>query len=176
MRYAGLKKNDATNCLSGICTSLWVQGCPHRCPGCHNPETWDKDDGMEVPANIKEQIIEAISANGIQRSFSVLGGEPLAEWNRKWVLDIIKTVREVYPDIIIYLWSGWTYEQIFKTKNYDFYSDAVQILNNINFFIDGKFEIEHRNITLALRGSRNQRIWERNPKTNSWYDVSEKYD
>ena len=105
MRYAGLKLNDATNCDQGIVVSFWVQGCPHKCAGCHNPETWSTDGGKELPANIKEQIIKAISANGIQRNFSVLGGEPLCPSNQKLVLEILKSVFSYYTKIKIFLWT-----------------------------------------------------------------------
>lgn len=77
MRYAGLKKNDIVDCEEGICVSLWTQGCPFHCKGCHNPETWDFMGGMKVPHSIFKEINKAINENGIQRNFSVLGGEPL---------------------------------------------------------------------------------------------------
>ena len=76
VKYANLIKNDVVN-GEGICVSLWTQGCPFRCPGCHNPETWSFEDGIDVPNDLKGQIVKAISDNGITRNFSVLGGEPL---------------------------------------------------------------------------------------------------
>ena len=72
-RYAGLMTNDFANGI-GTCVSFFTQGCERKCPGCHNPETWDFNGGLEVPTDIKGQIIKAISANGIIRNFSVLGG------------------------------------------------------------------------------------------------------
>ena len=72
-RYAGLIKNDFAN-GTGTCVSFWTQGCPHHCPECQNPETWDFNGGKELPTDIKGQIIKAICANNIIRNFSVLGG------------------------------------------------------------------------------------------------------
>lgn len=72
-KYAGLITNDFTN-GSGTCVSFWTQGCPHHCPECHNPETWDFNGGQDLPNDIRGQIIKAICANGVTRNFSVLGG------------------------------------------------------------------------------------------------------
>ena len=103
MRIAGIKKNDCIN-GEGIIVSLWFQGCPHRCPGCHNPETWDFEGGEEIDYNAIEQIIfDAIPKNGIQRNFAVLGGEPLCEENIDIVLPLVKKVKEVYPEIRIFV-------------------------------------------------------------------------
>jgi anaerobic ribonucleoside-triphosphate reductase activating protein len=155
MRYAGLKKNDATNCAEGVCVSFWTQGCPHRCPQCHNPETWNPEAGIPLPADYKEQIISAISANGIQRNFSILGGEPLAPYNREMVADLISTVKETYPSIDIFLWTGYTIEELEKENK----SCINTILSNIDYLIDGPFIQEQKDLTLFLRGSANQRVW-----------------
>ena len=74
MKYAGLMENDFTD-GDGVCVSLWTQGCPHHCPGCHNPETWDFNGGYDVPDDIRGEIVKAISANGITRNLqSGIGG------------------------------------------------------------------------------------------------------
>ena len=157
MKYAGYTPNDFVN-GEGVCVSLWTAGCPHRCPGCFNSEIWDYDNGKTVPNDIKGQIVKAISANGIQRNFSVLGGEPLSPQNREFVSDIIKIVRSAYPHIKIYLWSGYTYQELldFNDKNIN------SILSQINFLIDGRFEQDKKDLTLKLRGSSNQNIIELN--------------
>ena len=157
MKYAGYMPNDFVN-GEGVCVSLWTAGCPHRCPGCFNSEIWDYDNGKTVPNDIKGQIVKAISANGIQRNFSVLGGEPLSPQNREFVNDMIKIVRSAYPHIKIYLWSGYTYQELldFNDKNIN------SILSQINFLIDGRFEEDKKDLTLKLRGSSNQNIIELN--------------
>ena len=157
MKYAGYMPNDFVN-GEGVCVSLWTAGCPHRCPGCFNSEIWDYDNGKTVPNDIKGQIVKAISANGIQRNFSVLGGEPLSPQNREFVSDMIKIVRSAYPHIKIYLWSGYTYQELldFNDKNIN------SILSQINFLIDGRFEEDKKDLTSKLRGSSNQNIIELN--------------
>ena len=104
MRYAGLMENDFSD-GEGVCVSLWNQVCPHLSPGCHNPQTWDFHGGYEVPEDIRGKIVKAISANGITRNFSILGGEPLCKQNLDFVLNIVQAVRIAYPNIKIYIWS-----------------------------------------------------------------------
>ena len=152
-RYAGLITNDFAN-GTGTCVSFWAQGCPHHCPSCQNPETWDFQGGKEVPTDIRGQIIKAICANGITRNFSVLGGEPLCDENLDKVDKIITSVRTAYPQIKIFVWTGYILEELKEKKN-----DKINhILSQIDVLIDGPFIQEERDITLELRGSRNQRI------------------
>ena len=151
MRYAGLIKNDMVN-GEGVCVSFWTQGCPHRCHGCHNPETWDFDGGMEVPTDIKGQIIKAISANGVERNFSVLGGEPLCPENIELTCSVITAVRAAYPDIKIYLWTGYTFNAL------PLCDELEKIIEKIDYLIEGPYIEELRDITLPLIGSSNQTI------------------
>lgn len=153
MRYNTIITNDVTN-GEGVCVSFFVQGCPHHCSGCFNPETWDFNGGKLYNENVKWQIIKAISANGIERNFSILGGEPLAPQNIKMVEEIVTAVRIAYPNIKIFLWTGYNFENLdFDNKNYD------NILSNIDVIIDGKFIEEQKDLSLKLRGSSNQNIW-----------------
>ena len=152
-RYAGLITNDFAN-GTGTCVSFWTQGCPHHCPSCQNPETWDFQGGKEVPTDIRGQIIKAICANGITRNFSVLGGEPLCDENLDEVDKIITGVRTAYPQIKIFVWTGYILEELKEKKN-----DKINhILSQIDVLIDGPFIQAERDITLESRGSRNQRI------------------
>ena len=145
--------NDFINGI-GVCVSFWTQGCPHHCLGCHNPEAWDFEGGYEVPADIKGRIIKAISANGIQRNFSILGGEPLCKQNENLVNEIVTAVRTAYPNIKIFIWSGYTYQDLLSMN-----SPVINsILEKCDVLIDGRFELENRDITLKLRGSSNQNI------------------
>ena len=152
-KYAGLITNDFANGI-GTCVSFWAQGCPHHCSGCQNPETWDFNGGHDLPTDIRSQIVKAICANGITRNFSVLGGEPLCEENLEEIDQIITSVRTAYPHIKIFVWTGYTLEELQKEKNLH----IISILSQIDVLIDGPFIQEERDITLELRGSRNQRI------------------
>lgn len=158
MQYAGVIPNDVVN-GEGVCVSLFTQGCPHHCDGCFNPETWDYEGGYTVPSDIRGQIVKLISANGIQRNFSILGGEPLCPENQNFVLDIITAVKAAYPTIKIYLWTGFSFEDIKTLTNTN--SVLLSILEKIDVLIDGRFEKEKMDLTLKLRGSSNQHIYRR---------------
>ena len=153
MRYAGLMKNDIVD-GENVCVSFWTQGCPFHCENCHNPETWDFDGGYEVPEDIRGEIVKAISANGITRNFSVLGGEPLCEQNLDLVCNIITSVRTAYPNIKIFIWSGYTFKELLERQD----ERIICILKQANYLIDGRYEDKLRDVTLPLRGCSNQQI------------------
>lgn len=153
MQYAGLIKNDFS-AAPGVSVSFYTQGCPHRCPGCHNPETWDFKGGKEFTANILEEIIEALQANGIKRSFCILGGEPLCPENEFLTCMVVRHVKEKLPDTEIYVWTGYTYDQLRVNAN----PHLQNILQLIDYVIDGPYIEAERDITLPMRGSRNQRV------------------
>lgn len=154
MRIAGLKLNDCVD-GDGITVSLWTQGCPHRCPGCHNPETWDFEGGQIIESNdLRGQIIKALVANGIKRNFSILGGEPLCKENSEDVLTILTCVKIALPNTKVFLWTGYTYEYLISLND----NCINEILNKVDILIEGPFIQEERDLTLYLRGSRNQRV------------------
>ena len=111
MQYAGLIKNDIA-AGEGINLTFFVQGCPIHCPGCHNPQTWDFSGGKELTADIIADIIRSIGANGIKRNLSIMGGEPLCQENIFLTQMLIGNVKEKYPNIKIYLWTGYVYEDL----------------------------------------------------------------
>lgn len=154
MRLAGLKLNDCID-GEGISVSLWAQGCPHHCPGCHNPETWDFCGGYVDENNeLRGKIIKGLTANGIKRNFSILGGEPLCKENAEDVLTILTCVKIALPDTKVFLWTGYTYEEL------ESWNDATinNILSKVDVLIDGPFVQEKRDLSLWLRGSLNQRV------------------
>lgn len=156
-RYAKIMKNDIVD-GEGVCVSLWMQGCPFRCYNCHNPQTWEFDGGYELPLDIRGQLIKDISENGIIRNFSVLGGEPLCPENIEDVSEIISGIRVAYPQIKIFVWTGYTLEQLQKRN--DIYVN--NILSHIDVLIDGPFIEAEKDLSLHLRGSKNQRILHKN--------------
>ena len=149
MRISKIKDNDVANGL-GISMSVWTQGCPHHCKGCFNMETWDFNGGQEFKEEDKEYILQNIDKNNIKRNLSILGGEPLCEQNIQGVINLCKEFKERYPDKIIYVWTGYVLEQFDEMQN--------RLLNYIDVLVDGKFEIENKDLSLKLRGSTNQRI------------------
>lgn len=157
MKYNGYLPNDFVN-GENVCVSLWVSGCPLKCKGCQNPETWSFENGEEVPSDLIEQLKMAITANGIRRNFSVLGGEPLAEQNIQFVDNVINEIRKSFPKIKIFLWTGYTIKELNSLSEFKNNVFKQRILKNIDVLIGGRFKQEQRDISLKWRGSKNQRI------------------
>ena len=153
MKYSGLILNDIA-AAPGLCVTFFVQGCPHRCPGCHNPETWSFDGGKEFTPGTLSDIISGLTAQGIQRDLCIMGGEPLCDENAFLTYLVIAEVKEKVPGAKIYVWTGYTYEQIMKSAH----PKAKAVLELADFLIDGPYINTERDVTLDMRGSRNQRI------------------
>lgn len=149
MKYAGVINDDIVN-GRGVCVSFWAQGCPHHCPGCHNPETWDKDGGYELPHDYIQRIEKLLKKNGIRRSLSILGGEPLCNDNIAIVFNLLMIVKHDMPWTKTFVWTGGKFEALKLI-----YPSTMKF---IDVLIDGPFDITKRDITLPLRGSPNQRI------------------
>ena len=155
MRYAGIIKNDVA-AAPGVCVTFYTQGCPHHCLGCHNPETWDFNGGKEFTPATLQEIKEALIANGIHRDFCIMGGEPLCHENLFLVWDLIQEIHSLDPTIKITIWTGYTYEELLDRNE----KILQNILESIDTLVDGPFILKQRDITLPMRGSRNQRIIE----------------
>ena len=153
MRYGGLIKDD-TAAGPGLCVTFFTQGCPHKCPGCHNPETWDFDGGKEFHPDLIKEIVEALTARDIKRNFCIMGGEPLCEENIFLTMLIVFEIREKLPNVPIYIWSGYTLEELLAQNN----KHVMKVLSSIDFLIDGRYDLKLRDTTLKMRGSSNQRI------------------
>ena len=153
MKYAGIIKNDMS-AAPGVSVSFFTQGCQHRCRGCHNPETWDFEKGKEFTNDTLNDIIAALTANGIERSLAVMGGEPLCQENSILTYLVIKTVKEKLPNTKVYIWTGYYYEDLLKKHD----PRIAQILELTDVLIDGPYVEKLRDITLLMRGSSNQSI------------------
>lgn len=153
MKYSGIIYNDIT-AAPGLCVTFFTQGCPHHCLGCQNPETWSFEDGKEFTPEILDSIIEGLTAQGIKRTFCLMGGEPLCDENLFLSYLLIATIKERLPETPIYIWSGYTFEELIEKNN----NKINQILSMSDVLVDGKYIQEQRDITLTMRGSKNQKI------------------
>ena len=154
MRYAGMIKNDFS-AAPGLCVSFFVQGCPLRCTGCHNPQSWDFKGGYPVTDEVFEELYEALTANGINRNLAIMGGEPLCPENQELTLAVINYVRAKMPDIKIYLYTGYMVGNLTQIGPRD---KLAKILAELEWMIEGPFQLHRRDVTLKYRGSTNQRI------------------
>ncbi|PGB06604.1 anaerobic ribonucleoside-triphosphate reductase activating protein [Bacillus toyonensis] len=130
----------------GLRTVVFFAGCPHHCLGCHNPKSWHLYNGTEM--SVKE-IIKEISKNPLT-DVTFSGGDPFFQAIE--VKEVAKAVKSLNKNLWIY--TGYTLEEIQNSQN----NDMIELLNYGDVLVDGRFEIEKRDLTLPFRGSSNQRI------------------
>ena len=146
MRWAKIRTEDIAN-GPGFRVSIYVQGCNNHCPGCFNPETWDFEGGREFNNAVKNKFLELGKSKKIA-GFSILGGEPLQQG--KDMLDLVKEIKETYPDKTIWMWTGCIYEELTP--------EQLDIVKYVDVLIDGRFDMEHRTPRSRYKGSFNQRV------------------
>ncbi len=155
MNYANIKYYDIANGI-GVRTSLFVSGCRNCCEDCFNKETWDFKHGKPYTKEVEKEILASLAPPYIS-GLTVLGGEPLEIENQLAVLELIKKVKESYPNKTVWIFSGFTYEEIMGTSRISSVV-AREILQRADVLVDGRFEKDKKDITLKFRGSKNQRI------------------
>ena len=150
MKMAGFYDESISNGL-GWRAVLFVSGCPHNCPGCHNKIAQDYNYGQEFN---KEEIINRICENSILKGITISGGEPLCKENIAEVADFIQDVKKVRPEFNVWCYSGYTMEQL-QARNDE---TTDKILKEIDVLVDGRFIESQKKQNLKFRGSANQRI------------------
>lgn len=170
IRYAQIRNLDLSN-GEGIGVALFVQGCHFHCSNCFNPETWDFDGGKEWTEEVKNKFLELANKSYIKR-ISILGGEPLAKENLNDVLDLVNEIRLSSLHKSIWLYTGYAWSDIWCNESAlrdDYgldYCENVsnnhkkrqQIIAQCDVLVDGRYIDSQRNISLAYRGSSNQRL------------------
>lgn len=152
MNIAKIRTMDISN-GPGIRASVFVSGCRNNCRGCFNKEAQDFNYGEKYSENIEKRIFKILENEHIQ-GLSILGGEPLDLKNQEGVLALIVKVKEKFPQKDIWLWSGYTIENLISRED----PITTKILNKIDYIVDGPFIEELKNPSLEFRGSSNQRI------------------
>ena len=164
MNYAQMRSMDISN-GEGIGVSLFVQGCDFHCKNCFNSETWNFSKGQEWNEKTKNQFLKLVEKPFIQR-VSILGGEPLHPENVQNVLKIVDEIRVSYPTKNIWLYTGYTWEQIMYpivTDDLNLKRDYIikarkELASKCDVLIDGRYVDKLRDVSLHWRGSSNQRI------------------
>lgn len=149
MHYLKIDKTSISNGL-GVRTVLWCAGCEQKCKNCFNPQTWDFNAGKLFDENAKRLLFAQLSKPYI-KGLTLSGGHPLATKNFSDVLNLVREVKEKFPTKDIWLYTGYLYEELY-------YREISRILLYIDVLVDGPYIEEQRDITLAFRGSRNQRL------------------
>lgn len=164
MNYAQMRSMDISN-GEGIGVSLFVQGCDFHCKNCFNSETWEFSKGQEWNEKTKNQFLKLVEKPFIQRA-TILGGEPLHPKNVQNVLKIVDEMRVSFPTKNIWIYTGYTWEQIMNpvvTDNLDIERDNIlnmrkEVVSMADVLVDGRYVDELRDVTLHWCGSSNQRV------------------
>ena len=156
MHYGRIKTRDIAN-GEGVRVVLFVSGCRNKCKGCFQPETWSFAHGSEFTKETEDEIIDALKEGYIQ-GLTVLGGDPFEPENQRDIFPFIKRVRETYPTKDIWMYSGYTYEELTGSNPHCAIEVTKDILSLIDILVDGRYDESLRNPSLQFRGSSNQRI------------------
>lgn len=147
------------------CT-LFVAGCEHHCKGCYNQSTWNTDAGFPFTEEMEDQIISDLNDTRIhRRGLSLSGGDPLLPSNIPAVKKLCERIRrECSPDKDIWLWTGYTKDQLTPAQQ--------EVVDLIDVLVDGRFVEELKDLTLPFRGSKNQVIYRFN-RSQSWWKTKD---
>ena len=146
MNYGSIKAVDIAN-GPGVRVSLFVSGCRNHCPGCFQPETWDFSFGQPFTEETEDEVIKALRPSWIQ-GLSILGGDPMEPENQAVLIPFLKRMRRELPGKDVWLYTGYRFESV----------SGSPMLELVDVIVDGPFIEEEKDISLAFRGSRNQRI------------------
>lgn len=146
IRIAGTV-NDSIVDGNGLRYTIFVQGCPHHCKGCHNPQTHSFDGGKEVSTS---DLFETITSNTLLDGVTFSGGEPFAQ--SKPLVELADLIKQ-NTNLNIVTYTGYTFEEIITSNN----PDWIALLNSTDILIDGKFIEDLKSYELRFRGSSNQR-------------------
>lgn len=146
LRIAGIVQDSIVD-GPGIRFVIFTQGCPHHCPGCHNPQTHDPRGGQNADV---EEILGKIAANPLLSGVTFSGGEPFAQ--ARALVPVAEAVKGLGKHLMIY--TGYLYEQLLGMKD----KNVHRLLELADILVDGPFLLAERDLTLQYRGSANQRV------------------
>lgn len=152
--FAGIQTDEVIN-GEGLGMTIYFQGCSHHCKGCHNPETWEFGVGKYTDFEIYGIIYEYFRNTPFAERLTFSGGDPLDNSEDTWKL--IAYMREFNPEIKLWLYTGYVYDELPEDKKI--------LCEMCDVVVDGPFILEQRDITLPFRGSTNQRILRMNDDT-----------
>ena len=147
MNYITIYKSSLSD-GEGWRVVLFVSGCDHKCPGCHNPQSWDKNAGKPFTEETKEYLFNAVNNSEID-GLTLSGGDPLYSANIKEVTALCKEFKERFPNKDIWLYTGSVYDDKLA---------QLEVMQYIDYLVDGPFILEKRDTSQRFRGSTNQRI------------------
>ncbi len=156
MYFGEIKNCDIAN-GPGVRVTLFVSGCTNHCKNCFQPQTWDFKYGQPFTKEIENELLEMMTPDYID-GITILGGEPMEPSNQEALLPFLKRVKEKYPSKTIWVFSGFTFEELMDKSSYANCEYTEEILDVSDVLVDGRFEEELKDISLRFRGSSNQRL------------------
>lgn len=155
MYYSVIKNCDIAN-GPGVRVVLFVSGCRHHCPGCFQPQTWDFSYGQPFTQDTVDELLRLLQPDYIA-GLTLLGGEPMEPENQPALLDLVRQVKQAYPEKNIWCFSGYLYDDLAAGKIGD---GAVTraLLGLVDVLVDGEFILARKKLQLRFRGSENQRL------------------
>lgn len=156
MHYCNIKDCDIAN-GKGVRVTLFVSGCTNHCKGCFQPETWDFEYGDPYTDEVEEKLIQMLSQDYIN-GLTLLGGEPFEPGNQRVLVSLLQRIRTELPGKDVWAYTGFTYEMLKTNGSYPRCEVTDEMLSLIDILVDGPFIEEQKELSLAFRGSRNQRI------------------
>lgn len=152
MNYSKIYKCDIANGL-GFRVTLFVSGCARNCPGCFNKNAQSASFGKLFDEKAKSKIFAELQKDYCA-GLSILGGEPMSKLsdNRRQIINFAKEVKEKFPDKTIWMWSGYTFDELFVD------STSKDIFNYVDVLVDGPFEEDKKDLSLHWVGSSNQHV------------------
>ena len=156
MNYATIKNCDIAN-GPGVRVSLFVSGCTHRCKGCFNEVAWDFFYGQPFTQDTIDDILKML-APGYVKGITLLGGEPFEPQNQPAILDLLRQMKNKFPDKTVWAFSGYLFDQDILSGRLGPWEITEEYLGYIDVLVDGPFVEAKKNLNLRFRGSSNQRI------------------
>jgi anaerobic ribonucleoside-triphosphate reductase activating protein len=156
MNYGMIKKFDIAD-GEGVRVSLFVSGCTNHCFNCFQPETWDFDYGQPYTKDTENEIIEALKPSYIQ-GLTLLGGDPFEFQNQREVVKLLRRMKAELPDKNVWAYTGFILDQDLLDGGRRHCEVTDEMLSYIDVLVDGPFIDAQKNISLAFRGSENQRV------------------
>ena len=157
MYYGEIKKNDIAN-GEGIRITLFVSGCTNHCPDCFQPQTWDFCYGKPFTKETEDLLLSYLRPHYV-RGLTLLGGEPFEPENQRALLPFLQRLREIFPKKDIWCFTGFLLDkELLQAGSYPRCEVTDSMLSLIDVLVDGRFVKELKNLSLAFRGSSNQRI------------------
>ena len=156
MNYATIKNCDIAN-GPGVRVSLFVSGCTHRCPGCFNEVAWDFEYGEPFTEETIETIIRMMEPAHI-KGLTLLGGEPFEPQNQPAIVQLLRRVKNVYPQKSIWAFSGYLFDKDILAWRLGRREITEEFLSYLDVLVDGPFIMAKKNLSLRFRGSENQRL------------------